>query len=117
MNYFICNRQNMYCNAGQYLANDGDGEDFWLVEIQQVGRRKHRAVIRSTLQLPFAGLASFVTPVGFRIPIRVSREPLPTEIENLKQIVDFQREVEDIYEEEKLRRDKAANPTLSGRKE
>lgn len=117
MNYFICRRSNTFCRAGQYLANEGDGEDFYLIELEQYDRRKWRAVIRSRLTLPFNGLAQFVVPVGFRIPLRVVRNDLPTEVTHMKEIESFQREVEDIYDEEKLRRDKAANPTLSGRKE
>lgn len=117
MNYFICVRTNTFCASGQYLANDGDGEDFYLATIERTGRRSYKAVIRSTLRLPFGGLAPFVVPMGFRYPIRHIHEPLPTEVTNLKEITDFQREVEEIYDDEKLKRDKAANPTLSGRKE
>lgn len=117
MHYYRCLKSNQWCRFGQWLANEAPGDDFYLCEVEEAGKNRVKVRIRTGLTLPFDKLAHFVTPLGFQVPISALREPLPTQVETLKEIQEFQSEVEDIYEEEKLKRDKAANPTHTGKTE
>ena len=115
MNYFKCTRGNKFITLGQWVMNEGEGEDFFLCDVVRVGKTKYKFSSKSLLRLPYAQIAPFVTPLGVVVPMSDRNKPLPTDEVVKREIEKFQHSVEDIVEPELDKRHREADPTYTGR--
>lgn len=101
MRKFICIKSNPYCKVGQLMFAGDVGEPLFFARMDGTKLRQ-----TSKIPIEFPVLSMHIVELGFEISLRSkATERLDGEI---KEITDFQREYEDIIEEELLRRNKEA---------
>lgn len=98
---------------GELLVGEGYGEPLYRTTKRQIGKHRWHLVAHIFhLGLPFESLAPYIVRFGVKVPIEMlQRKPLPAQDQQVKEVQDFQRSVEDIVEPEAERRERAADPS------
>lgn len=110
MHRYVVIRSNRHARVGTWLLADEPGDTLY---VARMGQKKGRTYLERTLQCyTFAMLAPYIVEHGFEVPMELltqhSAQAQQDEIDN------FQREVEDVVDEELRRREQEAEPGHGG---
>ena len=117
---YVCTRSNPYCKSGTFFSGNME-EGLLKGRIVKSGRRPRdtKFVPDSPIRLPYASIAPYIIPVGYRIPMSdFTKMDLTRDLkaqEEVKEVEDFQSSNEDIIEPELEARGQKANPTVSSK--
>ena len=113
---FITVRDNPVCKGNVYWISDSNEGDEPLYRAKLTsGPRGAKLTQVSWAAVPFYLLAPHLYELGARINKAKMRKPLAQGQGVVEEVESFQREHEDIIEPELEKRQRAANPTLTGK--